>query len=93
MGCVCTCAYIRTFEWSTLSRERGGALFVSHSLDIFNASNTLNTPRSLVNLQQDVALFKEGLPANDAIKLMAEDGDNSALLVSLRQDLFLKCYR
>lgn len=30
---------------------------------------------------QDVALFKEGLPANDAIKVMAEDGDNSALLV------------
>lgn len=30
---------------------------------------------------QDVALFKEGFPANDAIKLMAEDGDNSALLV------------
>jgi len=30
---------------------------------------------------QDVALFKEGLPASDAIKLMAEDGDNSALLV------------
>lgn len=31
---------------------------------------------------QDVALFKEGFAASDAIKLMAEDGDNSALLVS-----------
>lgn len=32
---------------------------------------------------QDVALFKEGFVASDEIKLMAEDGDNSGLLVSL----------
>lgn len=31
---------------------------------------------------QDVSLFQEGLPASDAIKLMAEDGDNSDLIVS-----------
>ena len=31
---------------------------------------------------QDVALFKEGFVASDEIKLMAEDGDNSGLLVS-----------
>ena len=37
--------------------------------------------RLLLPGSQDVALFKEGFPANDAIKLMAEDGDNSALLV------------
>lgn len=41
---------------------------------------------------QDVALFKEGLAANDAIKLMAENGDNSALLVSLFLDLCLGGY-
>ena len=38
---------------------------------------------------QDVALFQEGLPAIDAIKLMAEDGDNSALLVRSRVKLFV----
>eukprot|EP00904_Undaria_pinnatifida_P007222 jgi/Undpi1/362/HiC_scaffold_1.g00358.m1 len=32
---------------------------------------------------QDVALFREGMAASDAIKLMAEDGDNSALLTAL----------
>ena len=30
---------------------------------------------------QDVALFQEGSVASDALKVMAEDGDNSALLV------------
>lgn len=34
---------------------------------------------------QDVALFKEGRPASDAIKLMAEGGNNSGLLVSSRK--------
>ena len=38
---------------------------------------------------QEVALFQEGVPANDAIKLMAEDGDNSALLVRTRVNLFV----
>lgn len=38
---------------------------------------------------QDVALFKEGFAASDAIKLMAENGDNSALLVSVFPDLSL----
>ena len=38
---------------------------------------------------QDVALFQEGLPASDAIKLMAEDGDNSALLVRNRANFFV----
>ena len=86
-----TYAYVRLDD--SFART-GGGRSLCLSLDIFNITQrqhtTLNTPRSLVNLQQDVALFKEGLPANDAIKLMAEDGDNSALLVSLRQDLFLK---
>ena len=48
----------------------------------------LNNPNKclfavLVSFVQDVALFKEGFPANDAIRLMAEDGDNSGLLVRL----------
>ncbi|CAM9774326.1 unnamed protein product [Ectocarpus fasciculatus] len=38
------------------------------------------SPPLIVAHTKDVALFKEGFPANDAIKLMAEDGDNSALL-------------
>ncbi|CAM9937812.1 unnamed protein product [Ectocarpus sp. 12 AP-2014] len=38
------------------------------------------SPPLIVAHTKDVALFKEGLPANDAIKLMAENGDNSALL-------------
>ena len=38
---------------------------------------------------QEVALFQEGVAANDAIKLMAEDGDNSALLVRTRVNLFV----
>ena len=32
-----------------------------------------------------MALFKEGFAASDAIKLMAEDGDNSALVVRERE--------
>ena len=38
---------------------------------------------------QEVALFQEGVAASDAIKLMAEDGDNSALLVRTRVNLFV----
>ncbi|CAM9326079.1 unnamed protein product [Ectocarpus sp. 8 AP-2014] len=38
------------------------------------------SPPLIVAHTKDVALFKEGFPASDAIKLMAEDGDNSALL-------------
>ncbi|CAN0195134.1 unnamed protein product [Scytosiphon promiscuus] len=38
------------------------------------------SPPLIVAHTNDVALFKEGFAANDAIKLMAEDGDNSALL-------------
>lgn len=38
------------------------------------------SPVLVVAHTPDVALFKEGFAANDAIKLMAEDGDNSALL-------------
>ncbi|CAN0081132.1 unnamed protein product [Ascophyllum nodosum] len=38
------------------------------------------SPVLVVAHTSDVALFQEGLPASDAIKLMAEDGDNSALL-------------
>ncbi|CAM9515337.1 unnamed protein product, partial [Laminaria digitata] len=38
------------------------------------------SPVLVVAHTRDVALFKEGFAASDAIKLMAEDGDNSALL-------------
>eukprot|EP00903_Cladosiphon_okamuranus_P016239 g14981.t1 len=38
------------------------------------------SPPLIVAHTNDVALFKEGFAASDAIKLMAEDGDNSALL-------------
>eukprot|EP00752_Nemacystus_decipiens_P012941 g11454.t1 len=38
------------------------------------------SPPLIVAHTNDVALFKEGFPASDAIKLMAEDGDNTALL-------------
>eukprot|EP00903_Cladosiphon_okamuranus_P016817 g15509.t1 len=38
------------------------------------------SPPLIVAHTKDVALFKEGFAANDAIKLMAEDGNNSALL-------------
>ncbi|CAM9317128.1 unnamed protein product [Ascophyllum nodosum] len=44
------------------------------------------SPVLVVAHTSDVALFQEGLPANDAIKLMAEDGDNSALLVLAGSD-------
>ncbi|CAM9660357.1 unnamed protein product [Ectocarpus sp. 12 AP-2014] len=65
-------------------------LSLAHATD-FKASELRVRVRNLTYLQpfspmlvvahtDDVALFKEGLPANDAIKLMAEDGDNSALL-------------
>ncbi|CAN0528784.1 unnamed protein product, partial [Ectocarpus sp. 12 AP-2014] len=37
-------------------------------------------PLCLFLFLQDVAVFKEGFPASDAVKLMAEDGDNSALV-------------
>lgn len=49
---------------------------------IKKTDNNAYYANSLGSLEmQDVALFKEGFPANDAIKLMAENGDNSALLV------------
>ncbi|CAN0081199.1 unnamed protein product [Ascophyllum nodosum] len=44
------------------------------------------SPVLVVAHTSDVALFQEGLPASDAIKLMAEDGDNSALLELVESD-------
>ncbi|CBJ48908.1 conserved unknown protein [Ectocarpus siliculosus] len=38
------------------------------------------SPMFVVAHTNDVAVFKEGFPASDAVKLMAEDGDNSALV-------------
>lgn len=42
-----------------------------------------SSPSLRANISQDIAAFKEGLPASDAVKLMAEDGNNEALIVSI----------
>ncbi|CAM9871979.1 unnamed protein product, partial [Sphacelaria rigidula] len=41
------------------------------------------SPPLVVAHTDDVALFKEGLPASDEIKAMAENGDNSGLVALL----------
>ncbi|CAM9465739.1 unnamed protein product, partial [Sphacelaria rigidula] len=44
------------------------------------------SPPVVVAHTKDVALFQEGKPANDAIRLMAENGDNSGLVELLADD-------
>ncbi|CAN0242278.1 unnamed protein product [Ascophyllum nodosum] len=44
------------------------------------------SPVLVVAHTSEVALFQEGVAASDAIKLMAEDGDNSALLALIESD-------
>lgn len=46
----------------------------------------------LVSLSlQDVSIFREGFPASDAVKIMAEDGDNSALVVRAAAHFTVRC--
>lgn len=48
----------------------------SQTTSLFNCVSIFYT-----HYTQDIALFKEGESASDAVKLMAEDGDNSLLIV------------
>ena len=61
--------------------------------ETFITSIVTHNPRILAACRlQDVALFQEGVAASDAIKLMAEDWDNSALLVRTRVNLFVSMF-
>lgn len=55
----------------------------SYPCDLLKISRTAPTAAILpFARRQDVSIFKEGLEASDALKILAEDGDASALGVS-----------
>lgn len=74
---------LESLDYGSLRRAGSFFSFVGALLVVRIAHNSQHAllPRFYCRVQ-DVALFKEGFPASDAIQLMAEDGDNSALLVS-----------
>ncbi|CAM9199290.1 unnamed protein product [Ectocarpus sp. 4 AP-2014] len=70
---------------------------LASALSMANAGDVYVRVRNLTYLQpfspvfvmahtNDVSIFREGFPASDAVKIMAEDGDNSALVELLASE-------
>ncbi|CAM9611996.1 unnamed protein product [Ectocarpus sp. 8 AP-2014] len=70
---------------------------LASALSMANAGEVYVRVRNLTYLQpfspvfvvahtNDVSIFREGFPASDAVKIMAEDGDNSALVELLASE-------